>query len=146
MLRECGLELAGHRARELPQVDLLRAELERAGLEPRKIEQIDRQLAQPLDLILDLLEEAAPRLRIELLVLEQLDEPAQREDRRAELMRCSRDELLARGLEPSKLALHLVEGHRKLSELVARVDWDRFLEVAGRDLLHRQHQPLDPLA
>ena len=45
-----------------------------------------------------------------------------------------------------ELALHLVEGDRQLAELVARVDRDRVVEVAGRDLLGGELEPLDPLA
>ena len=79
-----------------PQVDLLGPQLERAGLELGQVEQVDRQLAQPLDLRLDLIQEAPAGLGVEVLVLEQLDEPAEREDRRAELVRGGGDELLAR--------------------------------------------------
>ena len=74
---------------------------------------------------------------VELLVLEQLHEAAEREDRRAQLVRCVRDELLARGVEPREPALHLVERLRQLAQLVVRVDRDRVGEVAGRDLARR---------
>ena len=140
------LELPGHRARQLAEVDLLGAELERAGLELREVEQVDRQLAQPLDLRAHLLEEAAAGLGIELLVLEQLDEPAEREDRRAQLVRGGGDELLAGQVELPELALHLVEGDRELAELVGRVDRDRALELTRRHSLGRLLKALDPLA
>ena len=125
VLGERRLELAGHRPGQLGEVDLLGPQLERAGLEPGQVEQVDRQLAQPLDLIGTCSRNRAARLRIEILVLEQLDEPAEREDRRAQLVRGGRDELLARRLELRELALHLVEGDRELAELVVRVDRDR---------------------
>ncbi len=93
------LELAGDRPRQLAEIDLLGPELERSGLQAREVEQVDRQLAEACDLVADLVEEAAARLGIELLVLEQLDEPAQREQRRAQLVGRGRDELLARQIE-----------------------------------------------
>ena len=99
VLGERRLELARHRPRQLAEVDLLGPQLERAGLEPREVEQVDRQLAQPLDLLADLVQEAPAGLGVEVLVLEQLDEAAEREDRRAQLVRGGRDELLARRLE-----------------------------------------------
>ena len=57
-----------------------------------------------------------------VLVLEQLDEAAEREDRRAQLVRGVGDELLAGAVEPRQPALHLVEGPRELADLVA---WSR---------------------
>ncbi len=45
-----------------------------------------------------------------VVVLEQLDEAAEREDRRAQLVRRGGDERLARRLELGQLALHVVEG------------------------------------
>ena len=92
-------------------------------------------MREPLDLLAHLLEEAPARLLVELLVLEQLDEAAEREDRRAQLVRGGRDELLARAIELRELALHLVEGDRELAELVVGVDRDRVREVARGDLL-----------
>ena len=86
MLGQAGLELRGDRAGELADVDLLRAQLQRAGLELRQVQQVDRELAQALDLIPDLVEEPASGLRVEIVVLEQLDETSEREDRRAELV------------------------------------------------------------
>ena len=102
-------------------------------------------LPQPLDLIANLVEEARAGLGIQILVLEQLDEPAQREDRRPQLVRRGRDELLARRLELGELVLHLVERDRELPQLVARVDRDRVPELAGGDLLGRQLEALDAL-
>ena len=60
-----------------------------------------------------------------LLVLEQLDEAAEREDRRAQLVRGVGDELLAGAVEPREPPLHLVEGQRELADLVGGVDRDR---------------------
>ena len=65
-------------------------------------------------------DELVARLGVELLVLEQLDEAAEREDRRAQLVRGVGDELLAGAVEPRQPALHLVERQRELAELVRR--------------------------
>ena len=60
----------------------------------REVEQVGRELRQPVDLLAHRPHELAPRLGIGVLVLEQLDEAAQREDRRAQLVRGVGDELL----------------------------------------------------
>ena len=44
-----------------------------------------------------------------------------------------------------ELALHVVERHRQLPELVGRVDGDRLPEVARRDLLGGELEALDAL-
>ena len=85
-----------------------------------------------------------PGRRVGLLVLEQLDEAAEREDRRAQLVRGVGDELLAGAVEARQALLHLVEGPRELADLVGRVDRDRRLEVAIRDLLGGGLEPAQP--
>ena len=89
-------------------------------------------------------DEVPAGLGVELLVLEQLDEAAEREDRRSQLVRGGRDELLARRVELGELALHLVERPRELAQLVVGVDRDRLGEVPGGDLLGRALQPPEP--
>ena len=110
MLGEPRVELARDRARELREVHRLGVELDRAGVEARQVEQVHRQLLEPLHLLAHGLEELAARLLVEVLVLEQLHEAAEREDRRAQLVRGRGDELLARHVDPAELLLHLVEG------------------------------------
>ena len=44
-----------------------------------------------------------------------------------------------------ELPLHVVERHRQLAQLVARVDRDWAVEVSRRDLLGGSLEPLDPL-
>ena len=80
-------------------------------------------------------DELAPRLVVELLVLEQLEEAAEREDRRAQLVRRGRDEAPPRGLDLRELALHVVERARELAELVVAVGREDRREVARRDAL-----------
>ena len=66
---------------------MLGREVELARVEPRQVEQVGGELLQPLDLLGDRLEELRARVGVELLVPQQLDEAAEREDRRAELVR-----------------------------------------------------------
>ena len=106
-------------------------EVERARVEPREVEQVGGELLQPLDLLGDRLEELRARVRVELLVPQQLDEAAEREDRRAQLVRGVRDELAPRAVDALELALHLVERARQLAELVLGVDRQRRDEPAG---------------
>ena len=95
MRASAGSNSAATVARELGEVDRLLPQLERAGLQAREVEQVDGELAQALDLLAQLLHEARALLLVEVLVLEQLDEPAEREDRRAQLVGGGGDEALA---------------------------------------------------
>ena len=144
VLGERRRELRRDRAGEVSDVGRLGAQLERAGLELRQVEKLQGQLLQPLGLLADLAEELLALLLFELLVLQQLDEPGKREDRRAQLVGGRRDEALARGVELGELALHVVERLCQLAELVLRVGRDRLREVAGGHLLGRLLEALDP--
>ena len=63
------------------------------------------------------------RLVVEVLVLQQLEEAAEREDRRAQLVRRGGDEALARASSScGELALHVVERCASCAELVLAVD------------------------
>ena len=137
------LELGGHRPRQLGQVDGLGAQLGGAGLDPREIQQVDGELAQALDLLADLGHEAGAVLLVDVVVLEQLDEAAEREDRRAQLVGGGGDERLAGAVDLGQLALHLVERPGQVAELVVGVDRDRAREVAGGDLLGRVLEAAD---
>ena len=110
----------------------LAADLDRVGVELREVEQVDRELGQPVDLLAHRPHELGPRLGVGVLLVEQLDEPGEREDRRPQLVRGVGDELLAGAVEHREALLHLVEGHRELADLVAGVDRDRGREVAVR--------------
>ena len=122
-------ELERHVAGELADVGGLRPQLQRAGLQPREVEQLGGQRAHAVDLPAQLLEERTPGVLVEILVGQQLEEPTEREDRRAQLVRGGGDELLARAIEPGELVLHVVEGGRELAELVVGVRPDRVREV-----------------
>ena len=135
MRRERGHELGADAAGEHADVGGRRRELHRAGLQPREVEQLRGELAEPIDLLADLTDELASRLVVELLVLDQLEEAAQREDRRAQLVAGGRDEAPASVLEALELALHVRERLREAPELVARGVGEVRLEVADRDAL-----------
>jgi len=77
VLDERGFELAGDRSGELSEIDLLGTQLERSGFQFGEVQQVDRELAQTLDLIPHLIQEPPPRLRVQVLVLEQLQEPTE---------------------------------------------------------------------
>ena len=74
--------------------------------------------AQPRDLLRRRDEELSPRLLVELLVLQQLQEPAQREDRGTQLVRGVRDERAPGVVEAGELEAHPVERAGELAELV----------------------------
>ena len=70
-----------------------------AGVEPREVEQVGGELRQPRHLLAHRLEELLARLLVQVLVGHQLQEPAQREQRRAQLVRRVGDELASGALE-----------------------------------------------
>ena len=115
----------------------------RPGVELGEVEQVGGQLRQALDLLAHRAHELGPLLRARVLLFEQLDEAAEAEDRRAQLVRGVGDELLAGAVELGQAALHLVEGAGQLAELAGRGDRDRRLEVAvgdfARGLLQAAH-------
>ena len=90
-----GGELARDLAGQRPQRHRLQLELERSGVEAREVEQVGRQLLEPVDLLAHRGQELRAGRLVDVLVLEQLDEAAEREDRRAQLVRGVGDELLA---------------------------------------------------
>ena len=143
-MSSAGANSDGHAAREVAEIRRLRAQLERARLELGEVEQVGRELAQPRDLLADDRDELAPRLVVELLVLEQLEEAAEREDRRAQLVRRRRDEAPPRGLDLRELALHVVERAGELAELVVAVGGEDRREVARGDLLGALLEDLHP--
>ena len=93
-------------------------------------------------------QEHLPGLRVELLVGEQLEEAAEREDRRAQLVRGGRDEALARGVELGQLTAHVVQRARQLPDLVLAVDREAGAEVPCGDApgagLHGADPPGQP--
>ena len=128
-----GLELTADRTGQDAEIELLALELNPAGVQAREIEQIGRELRQPRHLLAGGAEELLPRRLVELLVVEQLEEAPEREDRRPQLVRRVRDELPPRALEPGQAQAHPVERRGELADLVAAAVDDRLVEAAARD-------------
>ena len=133
--RRPGRNSSATRSAQPAEVDRLAPDLHRVGVELREVEQVVGELLQALDLPAHLGDELRRSPPVGSSVLEQLDEAAEREDRRAQLVRGVGDELLARAVEPRQAPLHLVEAARQLAELVGGVDRDRLVEVALGDRL-----------
>ncbi len=70
------------------------------GVEPREVEQVGRELPEPVDLQAHLREELVPGGVVQIGIVEQLQRPAQREERRSQLVRGVGDELSPRPVEP----------------------------------------------
>ena len=92
-------ELGADDPRDLAEVDGLVLDVHPARVEPGEIEQVGGELRQPVDLLAHRLEELLPRRLVDVLVRHQLEEAAEREERRAQLVRRVRDELAARAVE-----------------------------------------------
>ena len=138
-----GFELLDEELGDPRQVDGLALDAEAAGVEPGEVEQLSGELRQPLDLLAHAAEELLLRGVVQVLVDEELEVTAEREERRAELVGGVGDELAARMLEAGEALPHAVEGARELAELVgARVD-DRLVEPAARDPLGGLLEPAD---
>ena len=119
-------------------------EAQPAGVEAGEIEEVRREPGQAVDLLAHAHQELEPGRLVELGVVEQLEEAAEREERRAQLVRRVRDELAAGAVERRETQPHPLEGPGQLSELVAPVVDDGHVEVAHRNPLGRQLEPPDP--
>ena len=139
-----GAELARHVARQRAEVDAVDRHHDAAGVELGEVEQVGGELGQSLDLLAHRAHELGPLLGARVLLVEQLDEAAEAEDRRAQLVRGVGDELLAGAVELGEAALHLVEGAGELAELARGVDRDAGGEVAVGDLARRVLDPARP--
>ena len=84
---------------------------------------------------------ASPR---RALVRHQLQEAAEREERRAQLVRGVRDELSARAVELLEPDAHAFERRGQLAELVLTPVDDRLVEASARDPLRCALEPPDP--
>ena len=92
-------ELVDDRARGVGEIDLALHELDLPCVEPGEVEQVGREPRQTRHLRARLVEELPPLVGIELLVGHQLEEPAEREERRPQLVRRVGDELAAHAVE-----------------------------------------------
>ena len=137
-------ELVPQIVRDLGEVDRPSVDAQAPGIQPREVEEILREPLEAVDLLPHRLEELPPRRLVELLVRQQLDEPAKREERRSQLVRGVADELPPRALELREAEAHPVERAGELPELVAARILDRLVEGARRDPLRRSLEPSDP--
>ena len=104
-----------------------------ARVEAREVEQVGRELRQPLHLLAHRVEELAALLLGQPALGEQLEVAAERRQRRAQLVRGVRDERRPRALERLEAHAHLVERARELADLVLLAVDDRLAEGAVRD-------------
>ena len=130
-----GLHLARGIGRELAELDLVVRDREAAGVEPREVEQIGRELREPLHLLAHRLEELAALLLGEAALREQLEVAAERRQRRAQLVRRVGDELATRAVERVETRPHLLQGAREVADLVTLVVDDRISERSVRDAI-----------
>src|SRR5262245_60852954 len=114
-----GGELVDEVAGKIAEGDRLADEPHAAGVEAGEVEQVGGELREALHLLGGGREELRPRLVVEVLVSEELDEAAEGEDGRAQLVRRIRDERLPRVVELGELKPHPLECVRELPELVA---------------------------
>src|SRR5205823_8056936 len=126
-----GRELVGEVLRDLPEGDRLVLEAHWPRVEPREVEQIGGELREALDLLGHRGEKLASRLLVEILVSQQLEEAAEGEDGRPELVRRIRDEGAAGVVETRELVAQALEGGGEQTELLAARIGQRLLELAG---------------
>ena len=136
-------ELVGERLRQLAQVDALPLDVHAPGVEARQVEEILRQPLEPVDLLAHRLEELRACRLVEVLVGQQLEESAEREERRPQLVGGVADELPPRALELREPQAHPVEGAGELPELVGAAVDDRLVELPGGDPLRGGLEPPD---
>jgi len=111
---------------------------------PGEVEQVGRELRQPRHLLDHRLEKLLTGRFVEVLVAKQLEEAAERENRRPQLVRGVGDELTAGVVDAGQAQTHPVEGPRQLPELVPAVIDDRLVEIAGGNALGSAFQPPNP--
>ena len=125
---------------QLAELELVVRDREAAGVEAREVEQVGRELGQPLHLLAHRVEELAALGLGEPALGEQLEVAAERGQRRAQLVRGVRDERRACALERLEPYAHLLQRARQVADLVARAVHDRLGERAVRDAVGRGAQ------
>ena len=128
---------------ESREVDELLLDRHPPGVEAGKVKEVRRELRETRDLLPHRDHELRLRGRVEILVVHELEEAAEREQRRAELVGGVGDELAAGVLELRQSLAHVVEGDGQLTELVlAAIDYG-LAEVARGDAVRRALEPSD---
>ena len=137
-------ELCGQGSGDLGEVDRDHFHVQTARIQTGEVEEVGRSLRQTLDLKPHLGEELAPGRLVHVLVGQQLDVAAEREDRRPQLVRRVRDELAPRPLQRRQLLAHAVERAGELTQLVGARVHDRLVEAAAGDPVRGALQMMDP--
>ena len=128
-----GEEVLGDLPGDLGEPHLLALDPDPARIHPGEVEQVGGEVRQPVDLAPRRREELAAGALVEILVVEQLEEAGDREERRPQLVGGVRDELLAGAVELGELEPHPVERRGELADLVLVVVDHRLVEGALRD-------------
>ena len=89
-------------------------------------------------------QEVPPRALVELLLAQELDEAAECEERRTQLVGSVRDELAASVVELGETRAHPLEGGGQLAHLVRALVLNGLIESAPGDALRGPLQPPDP--
>src|SRR6266511_3439904 len=131
-----GFELVDEKLGDPRQIHGLVVDAETTRVEAGEVEQLAGELRQALDLLAHAGEELAAGLLVQVLVEEQLEVPAQREEGRPQLVRRVGDELAPGVLEPCEALAHALERPGELSELVRARVLDRLVELPARDPLY----------
>ena len=127
---------------EIVELDVLDAQL--ALLAARELDEIRDEPGQRVQLDGRLVERVLRLVGRQPALAQEVDVRPRRGQRRAQLVRRVRDEAALRADRRLERGEHLVEARREPSELVARVDLDTPVEVAGRgNLLCRRRQAPD---
>ena len=115
-----------------------------AGVEAREVEQVGRELRQPLTCSRIVARNSPRSAGSAPRSVAQLEEAAERRQRRAELVRGVRDERRARALERLEPDAHLIERACQLGDLVVRLVDDRLGERAVRDAIGAARSRREP--
>ena len=137
------LELLDEELRDVREIDGITVDTEAPCVEPGEVEQLAGELGQAVDLLPHPAQELALGRIVEILVQEQLQMAAEREERGSQLMGGVGDELAACMLEPGQAQAHAVERAGQLAELVGARILDRLVELAVRDPLGRPFEVAD---
>ena len=136
-------ELVDEVPAESVEVDRLAFHVQTAGIQPREVEEVGCELRQPVHLVPHRFEELTAGRLVELLVVEQLQEARQGEQRRPQLVRRVGDELTPGVVELREPRAHAVESGGEVPELVTAAVVHRLVELAGGDPVRSPLEPAD---
>ncbi len=122
--------LTGAVLRDRREVDVLAGHRDPACVEARQVEQVCCELGEAVDLLAHRGEEPVARRRVGVVLRRQLEEAAERRERRAQLVRGVRDERSPGILETAELDTHHIERAGEVGDLIAPVVDHRIVEGA----------------